>query len=189
MKTYLYIIPILMGLLACNTPQNHIPPVVNKPVLSGKVYLYGPAFDSATCKAVADCDCCGGDILFYNDSTYILIDYCENEISYHKGLYTLNDSGLVLVSDSISVNQSYKEPESVIDSKIPYVITDTMLAKNTTVAKLYSCKGKPYFVMNTNGETYYFAPDTNDLLNNKINGLKREGIWDRLKMSAIRYTY
>lgn len=75
--------------------------------LAGKLYLFGPEFDSTNVQAVGDCDCCTADVLFLTDSSFLMIVYCESNSSFQKGKYRLNDKTLELSFDGKRVDKNF----------------------------------------------------------------------------------
>lgn len=155
-----------------------------KNFLAGKIYNYGPEFDSTHCEATGACDCCGGNYYFINDSEYIDESVCVTSASYIKGKYKLNKDTLYIISDSILVyygpdiliNESSNQQQYVPDS----VIKVEKISPHIVQWKMLSCRQKKYFF---NVEDKFFATeDTSYSMNDAIKNLINSGIFSKLNM-------
>ncbi|MCS6975035.1 MAG: hypothetical protein NZM13_11170, partial [Cyclobacteriaceae bacterium] len=59
--------------------------------LESKVFTYAPEMDITTCEALAQCDCCAGNLLFVNSTHFVKIDYCEGDRVYRTGTYSIEN--------------------------------------------------------------------------------------------------
>lgn len=197
MTRHLILFIFIIGLVSCESPtsvssdnSNHSDSIqtVSPISLAGQVYFYAPELDTITCKATGACDCCSGEFLFLNDSEFVSVDYCEFDASYNKGMYRFVDGDIEITTDSINVSRNYnweKETDTTGKDLVDYFISDTLFSKNTLTLKRITCKNSICFVMGDK-ETYYVTPNKEAILSESIDKMKRDKIWNRLKIKNYR---
>jgi hypothetical protein len=156
--------------------------------LSGQLYFYAPELDTVSCTSTGACDCCSGEILFLNDSSFVLVDHCVLDADYSKGKYRFVDNNLILTSDSICISKQFnweKETDTTGKVLVDYFVTDTLLATTTQTLKVEFCKGTPYFLMGDK-ERYFVTPYKNKKISDVVSTLKEQKIWDRLDIKNYR---
>ena len=150
--------------------------------LVGQVYFYAPELDIALCQANGACDCCSGQILFLNDSDFVLIDYCESDADYNKGTYGFVGNNLVLTTDSICVRRRYnwgKETDTTGEVLADYFITDTLVRQTKLFIKRIAHQACVCFLM-VDSEEYYVTPNKTAKLPEIVAKLKNQGVLERL---------
>jgi len=181
---------LVVGLFSCNegTADKSIQPsdeIASSTLnLSGKVLLYAPELDTNTCEVFGQCDCCSGHYLFLNDKDFLLIDNCEADVFYAKGVYEIDNGNILLHYDGSGVNQEYnweKETDTTGTDTTEFFLKQSKVDPSTSKLTRFDCKKNIRF--NTDSKEIPFAAfDTNTKMTEIINQLKADGIWDKLEM-------
>jgi hypothetical protein len=147
--------------------------------LAGQLYLFAPEYDSTNFVAKGDCDCCAANAVFLNDSVFLYIDYCDEGCSYFKGTYRMQSEILEMNFDSLTVDKLYPEydgKDSVGNLSPEYTYNTVMGKADMRIYKKGEYKGRVVFT----GMHEFGAIDTGKTAADMMNGVRAEGIWDRL---------
>lgn len=151
-------------------------------LLTGKLYFFAPEFDSTHLMATGSCDCCSANVVFLDDSVFLSIDYCEDGCSYVKGKYQVDDQGLAMNYDSLTVEKFFPEPDSSGQSATDFVYNTIIHKPDTRNYKRTSFKGRTIFL----NSSEYGAIDTGGSANDMMKSVCAQGIWDKLKADPKR---
>lgn len=153
----------------------------NRQSLAGKIFLFAPELDSKTCTVTGACDCCSSNILFLSDSSFLMIDYCEANYSYSKGIYYMDNSSLRLRLDKLSVNKDYnweKETDTTGSVTAEYFYKVENLKPTSIIYQRQDCNGSIIF----KNKSEFGAIDKERTFNFELKAIKDEGIWTKIKM-------
>ena len=95
-----------------------------KLVWSGEVFLISELFDNQICSGIAQCDCCGTDLFFLDESQFAMISRCLFNDSYFSGTYQMLNDNLILNFTGKSVVELINESTNEVNYK-----TDTLEIK------------------------------------------------------------
>lgn len=153
--------------------------VVNN--LAQHVYYFGPSFDTATCDIVAECDCCTDDFIFFNEKDFIRIGNCISEKSVIKGIYSVEQTGVVLQYDSLSYfteADENNELKTINKGSKEYLIQINKGIAFKDTIKLFNCKDKVFY--KNDSEKYFGKISSKDSVNVYFDELKREGFLKKM---------
>lgn len=177
-------------LCACNSKQEEKPVISTETAkeseitLAGSNYFFAPQFDAEKCEGIAECDCCSSNVLFLDNTRFITICPCESDESVYKGTYKVLNDKVVLNYDTLEV-QSVYDWEADIDTtgtvKPSYDIVVSSRDAVTETLDIKKCGGKLYFTTAIDAETFYGTIDKRYSLNQHIQILKKEGLWDKIQ--------
>lgn len=154
--------------------------IFSKFKLTGKVYFFGPRFDSIKCEIDAGCDCCSDNILFINDSNFVHISYCMDDDSYYKGKYIIHKDKVILKYDTFEVSKKTNfDNDDEVNQTTPFLITTSKSIFGEKTLKRFDCKKTICFIIGDE-EQSYGAIDKYETLSNLTSNLKNEGIWEKL---------
>jgi hypothetical protein len=157
-------------------------------VFSDKVYFLGPELDSSKCQIEAACDCCSDDLVFLDDSLFLVASYCESNTSYSKGKYTIKRNTLVLKYDSIQVSEDYNDYNLKIDTLKGGIKNDTAVYTITkgraSVVEVAISVFKSRTVLKVGDKKtgIFYAMESDKSLQGFVKTLKEEKIWEKLEM-------
>lgn len=92
------------------------------------------------CKFQFECDCCYGDLIFKSDYTFYYIDHCMSDMTVTRGFYSIQDSLLILNSDSIKVQELYNNENEIDTSAVDYIISDSIIKPYEVKFAIQSCE-------------------------------------------------
>jgi hypothetical protein len=147
--------------------------------LAGKLYLFGPEFDSINVQAMGNCDCCTADVLFLTDSSFLMIGYCESNSSFQKGKYRLDDKTLELSFEAKRVDKNFDYEKSGDSAKgspdsYSYLTEPTLPVTHSYERRQY--KGVTLF----KGNKEFAVIDKEGNFDELLKTVKAEGIWNKL---------
>ena len=155
-------------------------PIFSKFKLTGKVYFFGPRFDSIKCEIDAGCDCCSDNILFINDSNFVHISYCMDDDTYYKGKYIIHKDKVILKYDTIEISKKTNfDSDNEVNQTTPFIITNSKSIFKEITLKRFDCKKTVCFIIGDK-EQSYGALDKYETLSNLTSNLKNDGIWEKL---------
>jgi hypothetical protein len=164
-----------------SSPEKNITPKI---ALSGTNYFFGPKFNAQDCEPVAECDCCSWNILFIDATKFVTVCPCESEESVLRGTYKILDDKVVLTYDKLQIDREYNyeaEADTTGTAKSEYNIIVTKSHVLTEVLTPMYCKGKLYFTVEADKELSFGSIDNRYSLKERIQMLKDDGIWDKVK--------
>jgi len=178
-------------LCSCNSKTEEKPPVsIEKKVestitLSGSSYFFAPLFDAEKCEGIAECDCCSSNILFLDDKHFIAMYPCESDESIFRGTYRVSKDKVILSYDTLQVDREYiwnKEVDADTTGtlKPQYTIDVTSRPATTQMLTIKHCADKLYVTTSEGEEISYGVVDTRYSLNQQIQMLKKEGLWEKI---------
>ncbi len=189
---YLFIIAFIL-MISCNSkPEEKVAtPAIKteKPAmlpieLSGTTYFFGPHFNEKNCEALGECDCCTLNFLFIDNENFVMVCPCESDESLMRGTYKILDNKVVLNYDTLQVDRDYSweaDADTTQTLKPEYVITNKKYNVSTLTLEPSYCNGKLYFKIKADGEITYGTIDTQYSLNERVQQLKDEGVWDEIQ--------
>lgn len=190
-RTFL-LLPAFSGvfLLSCEAPiqqessSSEVTDPVAVPSLAGQVYQYAPGFDTDSCQAYGECDCCSGIYLFINDKDFLQVDYCESDVCYARGTYEVSRGEVQLNYDGHLVNKNYNwDLETEDDHDGPeYFLTQERQAATSHRLTPFACARYTCFTSGSGNEINYVAPHASLRAEELISGLKRDSIWSKLQL-------
>jgi hypothetical protein len=194
MKPYrLLLYAFFFILLSCTSkPEDKVvTPAVNsktivKPVInvSGTSYFFGREFSKETCEAESSCDCCSMLLLFIDGENFITIYPCESEETLLRGTYKVTNGKVVLSYDTLQVDKDYNfelEGDTIKNDKPEYVVTLKKAEVTSEILESFSCHGKLYLKAKDDDGIMYGTVDAQYSLNERIQQLKDEGVWDEIQ--------
>ena len=188
MKLFI-IFAFILILSGCNSKPEEKPSkpseIIKKPVLelTGADYFFAPQFDAEKCEGIAECDCCSWNVLFINDKNFITICPCESDESVFTGTYKILKDKVILDYDLREVDRNYNweaETDTTGTVKPEYDIVVTSRQATTEVLNAKYCGGKLYFTTSVGNEVSYGVTDNRYSLQQHIQILREEGIWNKL---------
>ena len=146
-----------------------------------KLFFIGPELDSASAKIVADCDCCGSDLAFISDSTFLFASYCLEGDSYSKGKYLIQGKKLNLYFDSLTVSTIYNaEIEDSISTPIDSIVIERNKPHLSSMnVSLY--KSKPLLTLKHPNGMEYGMESEQFSINEFLEIAKAKGVLERIK--------
>jgi|JI10StandDraft_1071094.scaffolds.fasta_scaffold26342_2 hypothetical protein len=187
-KSKLSLLLIICGVIllaSCNEPEKK-----QQPSLAGIVYTSADGMDSSCNVIPAERDSYQ-KLLFLNDSTFVNIMYscCGGDTVdfaggyYYSGIYTLNDSFLVLNYNTQCVVEYSKENPATYGTDSSSASITHFEIEKTDSEKIefdkLNCKDVIYFKQKAVDYTEYLIP-TKDTLETYKKELTRIGVWDKL---------
>lgn len=183
------LLTLLVGLFACNTKTNNnkaedsSTSTTTIKSLSGQVYFFAPELDTTTCEATGACDCCSSNILFLDNTNFITICYCEADEQIFRGTYQIDKDKVLLQYDTLEVDKEYNwemETDTTGTVKTEYFIKIQKTEANKTILTTLTCKGQVCFKTGDK-EISFGSLDKKTSIDEHIQRLKDQGIWDKLK--------
>ncbi|RZJ69714.1 hypothetical protein [Flavobacterium sp.] len=149
--------------------------------VSGKAFSFGPEFNAETCEIIAECDCCGSDFLFLDDSRFVVIAYCLEGDSFLKGTYRIVGSKIEMTYEGEMIVQETnweKEADST-KTEAPFYFEKAEPApkKGLTLSRQH-CNGDRLILKLEGNENDFGAEEGK--LGQAIAQLKKSGIWQKL---------
>jgi hypothetical protein len=144
--------------------------------VSGTAYFFGREFNKETCEAESSCDCCSMLLLFIDGENFVTIYPCESEETLLRGTYKVTNGKVVLSYDTLQVDRDYNfelEADTLKSDKPEYLITLKKAEVTSEILESSSCHGKLYLEVK--------AVDAQYSLNERIQQLKDEGVWDEIQ--------
>lgn len=194
MKPYrLLLYALFFVLLSCTSkPEYKVvdTTVKSKPIVteainvSGAAYFFGREFSKETCEADSSCDCCSMLLLFVDGENFVTIYPCESEETLLRGTYKVTNGKVVLSYDTLQVDRDYNfelEGDTIKNDKPEYVVTLKKAEVTSEILESSSCHGKLYFKAKDADGIMYGTVDSQYSLNERIQQLKDEGVWDEIQ--------
>ena len=128
-----------------------------------------------TCAFYFECDCCSGDLIFNNDSTFYLKDYCVSDETVTFGHYSITNNIISLDYSGLYVSKTQNEADT---SQISYFETDTVI-KPISLKYIPSLCNDKIMLTEQNGKE--LAISTHSEYDSAIKQLKADNFIDRLK--------
>jgi hypothetical protein len=151
--------------------------------LAGQVYLFAPELDTTTCTVSGACDCCLSNVLFLNDTEFIVVNYCGADDYVSQGTYRADGSTVYLHYDSLSVDKVYNwEAETSTAGTTPpeYSISTKKTETRTVALIAMACADEPVYRIDGE-EVYYGVADRDNPLNLHIGRLRESGVLEKLR--------
>jgi hypothetical protein len=145
-------------------------------LLTGKLYFFAPEFDSTHLVATGACDCCSADVVFLDDSSFLSIDYCDEGCSYVKGKYQIDDQGLTMNYDSLTVEKFFPETDSSGRSATDYVYNTITHKPDPRSYKRTLFKGRIVF----SNDKEFGTIDTGSSATEMMKSVQAQGVWSKL---------
>jgi hypothetical protein len=158
-----------------------VTPTIN---VSGTCYFFGREFNAETCEADSTCDCCSMLLLFIDDENFITIHPCESEETLLRGTYKVVNGKVILSYDTLQVDRDYNfelEADTLKSDKPEYLITLKKAEVTSEILESSSCHGKFYLEAKDDDGIMYGTVDAQYSLNERIQQLKDEGVWDEIQ--------
>jgi hypothetical protein len=194
MKPYrLLLYALFFILLSCTSKSEDkvVTPAVNsktivKPVInvSGTSYFFGRKFSKETCEAESSCDCCSMLLLFIDGENFVTIYPCESEETLLRGTYKVTNGKVVLSYDTLQVDKDYNfelEGDTIKNDKPEYVVTLKKAEVTSEILESSYCHRKLYLKAKDDDGIMYGTVDAQYSLNERIQQLKDEGVWDEIQ--------
>ena len=194
MKPYrLLLYALFYVLLSCTSkPEDKVvnPAVKSKTIVKPAInvsrtsYFFGREFNAETCEAESSCDCCSMLLLFIDDENFITIYPCESEETLLRGTYKVTNGKVVLSYDTLQVDRDYNfelEGDTLKSDKPEYIITLKKAEVTSEILESSSCNGKLYFKANDADGIMYGTVDAQYSLNERIQQLRDESVWDEIQ--------
>lgn len=149
--------------------------------LENKVFTYAPEMDITNCEALAQCDCCAGNLLFVNSTHFVKIDYCEGDRVYRTGTYSIENQTVTLQINSSVIEQRINREETGSSGSGNFELTETQAEPSVITLTQLQCEKNLAF--NTGVEETPFATWNKEYQYNEIvSEMKENGVWSRLKV-------
>ncbi|RZJ65736.1 MAG: hypothetical protein EOO50_12615 [Flavobacterium sp.] len=150
--------------------------------VSGKTFSFGPELIAETCEISAECDCCGSDFLFLDDSRFVVVAYCLEGDTFLKGKYEVVGSKIKMTYEGEMIVQETnweKEADSTkTDAPDYFEKTEPAPKIGLTLSRTH-CNGDRLILKLEGNENDFGAEDGK--LQQAIAQLKTSGIWEKLK--------
>lgn len=148
-----------------------------------KTFFFGPRLDSTKAEVLAECDCCGSDILFNKDSTFVAAFYCLEGDSFAKGKYSATNTKVTLTFAPMEVIKLY-DMDAEYDS-VTYQKTSNFQVNNHQIPKstmnISFLKSK--IVLTTNGmEKDYGVESKERTKSSFLSSLRKDSVLHYLKV-------
>ena len=153
--------------------------------LANKVYFIGPVIDSVSSKIQAECDCCASDLLFFGDSTFVLISYCEGSDTYSKGAYSVRVNKLLLYYDPLRVTKSDDFESETDTSKVMKAYTSYEISRSPSIVPIVQIsflKSKPFLSLKYKEGTDYGMENDSISFQKFVKNLKSDSVWIKLNL-------
>lgn len=178
--------------MSCNNPDKGkpaSPPGIPIDV-AGKVYRLGPAIDSVSTEVMADCDCCGSDLAFLKDSSFIMAEYCIGDNTYSTGKYSIGDNQVILRFNPKQVTSVFEDVEEVPrDSDTSPVVAPVMPAREFQIktrenrdARLLVSQLNSKLVLKTTGKDTDYGMVGTNTIDKLIKQMKEDSVWQQLQI-------
>lgn len=146
-------------------------------VLTGLTYSVGPQFDSTSCIAYGECDCCMSDYAFLTDTTFVAVDYCLEGNGYYNGTYRIESNRIVFKLNGNCVSKDFPELGVEADSLPPFTLSIKEIEQKQFTWRGVKCRATLCF---RNDVNEYASMDTTTATQ-FINTLKADSIWQLLE--------
>lgn len=147
--------------------------------LANKVFYVGSVTHfTDSCAFYFECDCCAGQYIFNEDSSFYLTDFCVGDQTLTKGKFNITADTLAVNFSGYCVTRNYNWENEVDDSAIDYFFTDTIITPFTLKYLTVNCGKKIKFIRVNRSEigieTMYNYSET-------INSFRKEELLGRLE--------
>ncbi|NEV94957.1 hypothetical protein G3567_12485 [Psychroflexus sp. YR1-1] len=147
--------------------------------LQNKVFKIGSEnYYTGECAFYFECDCCSGELIFNQDSTFYYIDKCGSDESVRKGNFNFENNVFVLEYGAESVAKRYNWEREVDTTAVEYFITDTILKSVTIEYTASLCDSKIMLEDKKHGQ---YAIEQSSDCNKALKYLEEEKYIDRIK--------
>ncbi|MES2628946.1 MAG: hypothetical protein V4616_08255 [Bacteroidota bacterium] len=179
--TLFFITLVLLTSCSTNTPETT---PITPSDLTGKLFLFAPELDTASCKVYGKCDCCMDDLFFVDDTHFVRDLYCVEADDIRQGTYRLENNTVILNYDAEFVKAEYNwerdrdntknAPEHLVSLRRGDRFSDTLFTSE--------CKGS-LVLMDRGSESMFYGqidpqqkPETFKLQ------LQDAKIWEKLRL-------
>jgi hypothetical protein len=151
--------------------------------LADKTFFFGPGLDSTNVDVLAECDCCGSEIVFNKDSTFIAAFYCLEGDSFAKGKFAATDKRVTLTFAPMEVTKLY-DMDADYDSATYQKTSNFQVVKRqipTAVMDISFLNSK--IVLTTNGEERDYGVESKERTKSSfMSSLRKDSVLHYLKV-------
>lgn len=95
-----------------------------------------------SCAFLFECDCCRGELVFNEDSTFYCTNYCMSDVELLFGAFQVRNNILLLSFNGVQVVKSYNYENELDPSVIDFIFKDTVIEAFVLEYKAEECNGK-----------------------------------------------
>jgi len=157
-----------------------LPPTTKTEIdIAGKVYEYGDQRHfTDSCVFYFECDCCSGDILFNNDSSFYVSDFCMPGTYISSGHFRVDSNRVRLFFTGPCVSTSWNEIYDIDTTQPKYFNKDTIYSPYNKTIVPFKC-GQALLFKDLGSEDFY-SPSRKSAID-LMTSLQANDFLDRIK--------
>lgn len=123
-----------------------------------------------SCSFLFECDCCRGELLFNEDSTFYCTNYCMSDEELLFGEFQVRNDILILKFSGTQIVKSYDYENEVDPSVVDFIFKDTVMEPFVLRYRAEECNSKLKFIEIENREIAIETDiDYEEVLQNLVN--------------------